>query len=308
MVTQGGILKVLVTGASGLIGSALVESLLKKGHEAIPLPRRRVSSAGPAWDPERGVIDLVDAGNLDAVVHLAGESIARGRWSKEKKRRILESRVAGTRMLAGNLARSAHMPRVFLCASAVGVYGDRGEELLDESSAPGSGFLAEVCRQWECAAAPTADAGIRTVSLRFGAVLSARGGVLGKMLPLFRMGLGGAIGGGEQYLSWVSIFDAVAMVRHIIACDTLRGPVNLVSPNPVGNREFAKTLGRVLHRPAIVPMPAFLARSALGEKAEALLLSGARVLPGKLTDSGYEFRHPDLDKALESLLGEAQRS
>jgi len=236
------------------------------------------------------------------VVHLAGENIAEGRWNSQKKGRILDSRVRGTKLLAEFFAASEHKPRIIVSASAVGVYGDRGEELVDETSGFGIGFLADVGRQWEGATASGIDAGIRVVNVRFGMVLSTAGGALKKMLLPFRMGLGGVIGSGKQYMSWVSIDDVVGMIQYVIENDSMRGPVNLVSPNPLSNREFTKTLGRVLHRPTIFPIPGFAVRIAFGEMADELLLSSIRAVPKKLMDSGYKFRHPELREALEHLL------
>jgi uncharacterized protein (TIGR01777 family) len=300
-------MKVLITGASGLIGSALAASLRAQGHEVIPLARGGRPAGTPYWDPEKGVIDLGGAAAIEAVVHLAGESLAAGRWTAVRKARILNSRVRGTRLLAGFFAQEAHKPGVFVAASAVGFYGDRGEEVVDELSAPGRGFLAAVCRQWEQAAAPAAGAGIRVVNLRLGLVLSGAGGVLKKMLPPFRMGLGAVIGAGRQAMSWVSLADAVRMIEFVLAHPELRGPVILASPAPATQAELAKTLGRVLRRPVPLRLPAWSVRLALGEMAEELLLSGARVRPGKLLAAGYPFLHPGLEEALRRALGRTER-
>lgn len=298
-------MKVLITGSSGLIGSALIESLAADGHEVIRLPRKSSGEDSLGWDPENGVIDLAGAGDITAVVHLAGDNIAQGRWNDRKKGRILDSRVRGTKLLAECVVGLDHKPRIIVSASAVGIYGDRGAELVDESSEPGNGFLADVCKQWEGAMAAAVDAGIRVANVRFGVVLSAAGGALKKMLLPFRMGLGGVVGSGKQYMSWVSIDDVVGMIQFVIANDSVRGPVNLVSPNAVSNHEFTKTLGRVLHRPTILPMPACAARIAFGEMANELLLASTRVVPKKLMDSGYKFRHAELREALEHLLKRA---
>ena len=295
-------MKVLITGSSGLVGSALIDSLAASGHEVIRLLRKKITEDSPVWDPENGVIDLADVRGISAVVHLAGDNIAEGRWNRQKNGRILNSRVMGTKLLTEFFAASDYKPDIIVSASAVGVYGDRGEELVDETSGPGNGFVADVCKQWEGATASAVDAGIRVANVRFGVVLSTAGGALKKMLLPFRMGLGGVIGTGSQYMSWVSIDDVVGMIQYVIANDSLRGPINLVAPNAVNNREFTKTLGRVLHRPTIFPMPAFAARIAFGEMANELLLSSTRVLPKKLMDSGYTFRHPELGEALEHLL------
>ncbi len=295
-------MKILIAGSSGLIGSALIDSLGAAGHEIIRLRRNDRMEGSPFWDPENGIMDLADVKDIDAVINLAGDSIAEGRWNDKKKDRILNSRVRGTRLLAEVFAASGNKPRVIVSASAVGVYGDRGDELVDETSEPGSGFLVDVCKQWEAATALAVDAGIRVVNVRFGVVLSAAGGALRKMLFPFKMGLGGPVGSGRQYMSWVSIDDVVEIIRYVIENDSLHGPVNVVSPNPVSNRQFTKTLGAVLHRPTIFPMPAFAARLAFGEMANELLLAGTRVAPKKLIDSGYKFRHPELAEALEHLL------
>lgn len=276
-------MKILLTGAGGLVGSALTPRLAAGGHGIT-----RLSHSQP-W-PEL-------AGH-DAVVHLAGENIATGRWTPEKKARIRDSRVEVTRRLCEAVAKLASPPRVVICASAVGYYGDRGDELLCEESAPGADFIAGLCRDWETAAKPAVDAGIRVVHLRFGVILSAAGGALTRMLTPFKLGLGGAIGDGRQWMSWVALDDGVGVIGNVLANETLRGPINVVAPRPVTNREFAKTLGRVLRRPAIVPLPAFAARLAFGEMADALLLSSQRVEPSRLVASGYRFRFQELGVAL----------
>ena len=284
----------------------MIESLASNGHEVVRLLRKKFAKDSPVWDPENDVIDLADVRDIAAVVHLAGDNIAEGRWNDRKKGRIRNSRVRGTKLLAEFFAASEHKPRIIVSASAVGVYGDRGEELVDETSEPGNGFLADVCQQWEGATASAVDAGIRVANVRFGVVLSTAGGALKKMLFPFKMGLGGVIGGGRQYMSWVSIDDVVGMIQYVIGNDSMRGPVNLVSPHAVSNHEFTKTLGRVLHRPTIFPMPAFAARLAFGEMANELLLSSTRAVPKKLMNSGYKFRHPELGEAFEHLLKNAE--
>jgi len=293
--------KVLVSGASGLIGSALLRALQSSGYEVTRLVRSAIAGKGDvAWDPARPLApESVSA--FDAVVHLAGESIV-GRWTDAKKRRVLESRVQGTRNLAEAVAAAPQRPRVFISASAIGYYGDRGEETLREESSSGNGFLPEVCRQWEAAAQPASAAGIRTAQMRFGVVLSASGGALQKMLPPFRMGVGGNIGSGRQWSSWIDIGDVVAAILHVIKTDTLRGPVNVVGPNPVRNVEFTKTLAAVLSRPAILPLPAFAARLVFGQMADEFLLASQRVEPAKLSASGYVFKRPELRAALEAIL------
>lgn len=295
-------MKVLVTGSSGLIATALIASLAERGHDVVRLLRHPGNPGVPSWDPDRGTLDLAGVRDIEAVVHLAGESIADGRWTVAKKARILDSRVKGTTLLANGLAALASPPRVFISASAVGYYGERGDELLDEAGACGNDFLSDVCRQWEHATGPAAGAGVRVVNLRLGVILSAAGGALAKMLTPFRMGVGGVVGSGRQYMSWVSLEDVVAAIHFLMMNEALRGPVNCVSPNPVSNREFTATLGRMLHRPTIFPLPAFAARLALGEMADALLLTSIRAVPRKLLDGGYAFRHPQLAEALEAEL------
>ena len=293
---------VLVTGASGLIGSALVPRLLEGGHQAIRLVRTAPQGDDLRWDPAAGVLDPASLEGLDAVVHLAGENIGAGRWTPERKSRIRESRVRGTALLSEALASLADPPQVLVCASAVGFYGSRGDEVLTEDSPAGSGFLAELCRDWEAAAEPARAKGLRVVHLRFGMVLSPEGGALRKMLLSFRLGLGGRIGDGAQTWSWISLDDVVGALCHALATDGLRGPVNAVSPHPVTNLEFTRTLGAALCRPTPFPMPAFAARLAFGEMADALLLCSARAVPARLQETGYAFRHPDLAGALRDLL------
>ena len=295
-------MKVLITGSSGMIGAALAESLVANGHEVIRLRRQKLTDDSPMWDPENGVIDLADVRDINAVVHLAGENVAKGRWNSQKKGRILHSRVMGTKLLADYFSAADYKPNIFVSASAIGVYGNRGDELVDETSEPGSGFMADVCKQWEAATASASDAGIRVAHARIGVVLSTRGGALKTMLLPFKLGLGGVIGAGKQYMSWVSLDDVVGMIQFLIAHNSLQGPVNLVAPNPVSNREFTKTLGRALHRPTIFSLPAFVARMAFGEMADELLLASTRVLPKKLIDSGYQFLNPELEEAFEQML------
>ncbi len=297
-------MKILVSGSTGLIGSALVPFLTTGGHSVVRLIRSqpRPGQAAVHWDTAAGSIDSSALEGLDAVVHLAGENIAVRRWTPAQKARIRDSRVQGTRLLAQSLARLQQPPKVMVCASAIGFYGDRGEELLTEASAPGSGFLTDTCRAWEAAAQPASGKGIRVVNLRLGVVLSPKGGALAKMLLPFRLGVGGQIGSGRQYMSWIEIDDVVGVIHYALTTDELRGPVNAVAPNPVTNREFTKTLGRVLSRPTIFPMPAFAARLAFGEMADELLLASTRVKPARLQNSGYYFRHPQLEGALRHLL------
>jgi uncharacterized protein (TIGR01777 family) len=293
--------KILVSGSSGLIGAALVPALRLSGYEVTRLVRGVSSGAGQiGWDTARAIAPESISG-FDAVVHLAGESIV-GRWTEAKKRRILESRVQGTRNLVQVLVEAPQPPRLFISASAIGYYGNRGDETLHEESASGEGFLPEVCREWEGATELAAKAGIRIVQTRFGLVLSPSGGALQKMLFPFRMGVGGNLGNGRQWWSWVDIEDLVGAVQHVMKTDTLRGPVNVVAPSPVRNMEFTRILASVLSRPAIFPMPAFAARIAFGQMADELLLASQRVEPAKLKASGYVFQKPDLRKALEEIL------
>lgn len=293
-------MKILISGASGLVGSALVRSLQRNGHDIQRLIR--AGRQGVKWDPETYEIEEPSRlADRDAVVHLAGEPIV-GRWSDEKKRRIRDSRVNSTRALSDTLAGLQNRPSVLIVASAVGYYGNRGDETLTEDSAPGDGFLADVCKEWEAAAAPARDAGIRVVHVRFGMLLSPDGGALKAMLTPFKLGLGGRVGSGSQFVSWASVADAVGVIQHAIETDSLQGAVNVVSPTPATNMQLTKALGAALSRPTGIPVPAFAARTLFGEMADALLLASQRVLPGKLTANGYTFRHTDLEQTLRELL------
>lgn len=297
-------MNVAVTGASGLIGSALVQFLATCDCRVRRVVRGSADRAADdvAWDPQTGRVDAAAWDAVDAVVHLAGENIAQGRWTAKRKARIRDSRVQGTANLCRALAELPRPPRVLLSASAVGFYGSHADETLDETSPGGEGFLADVCRQWETATQPAADRGIRVVLLRFGMVLSPHGGALAKMLPAYRFGLGGRIGDGKQVISWISLDDAVGAVYHAMTTDAIRGPVNIVSPEAVTNARFSKTLGRVLHRPTIAAMPGIVARCLFGQMADELLLAGADVTPRRLMESGFSFRHPSLEPALRELL------
>lgn len=296
-------MNILVSGSSGFIGSALVAALRAGDQRVVRLVRPQSKAEGPVvrWDPDTGTIDRAGLEGIEAVIHLAGASIAE-RWTPEHKARIRESRVRGTRLLSEALAEQARPPRVLICASAIGYYGDRGDEWLTEESPPGTGFLADVCQQWEAAAEPARRRGIRVVNLRIGIVLGRQGGALARVLLPFRLGLGGTIGCGRQYWSWIAVDDLVSAFLHAVVTDSLNGPVNAVSPMPVTNREFTRTLGRVLARPTIFPLPAPVARLLLGEMADALLLASARVRPVRLLESGFQFRYPDLESALRHLL------
>ncbi len=296
-------MRIAVTGAGGLVGSALVPFLATDGHAVIRLVRGSPRSEDILWDPAGGVTDLSRLEGVDAAVHLAGENIAAGRWTPRRKEEIRRSRVEGTRRLSESLARLSRPPRVLVSASAIGFYGDRGNEILTEDSAPGGDFLAQVCREWEAATEPASQAGVRVVHLRFGMILSPAGGALRKMLPPFKLGAGGRIGSGEQYVSWIAIDDAIGAIHHAVCTESLKGAVNGVAPAPVTNAEFTRVLARVLSRPAVFPMPAFAARLAFGEMADALLLSSQRVMPARLQASGYRFQHPELEGALRHLLG-----
>lgn len=289
-------MRVVITGASGLIGSALAERLDRDGHEVVPLRRP------DGWDPDARTIDTTLLHGADAVVHLAGEGIGEKRWTDEQKARIRDSRIRGTRLIAETLAGMDGGPRVLLSGSAIGYYGDTGDTAVDETAPAGEGFLASVCVDWEAAAAPAVEAGVRVVWLRTGIVLSPRGGALARQLPFFRLGLGGRSGSGRQYQSWISLDDEVGAICHLLGRDDLSGPFNLTAPEPVTNGEFARTLGRVLRRPTTI-IPMFGPRLLFGrELADSLLLASQRVLPAALTSSGYVFTHTKLDAALRDLL------
>ena len=296
-------MRVLMSGSSGLVGTSLRRSLEADGHQVLALVRREPQAPNELqWDPSGGVLDTKDL-KVDAVVHLAGESIAEGRWSEAKKARIRDSRVLGTRALCEAVASLKEKPEVVVCASAIGYYGDRGASVLDETASVGEGFLSEVCAQWEDAAEPARAAGIRVVNLRTGVILASEGGALSKMLLPFRLGLGGKIGAGDQYMSWVSLPDLVSIAKFALEDETLIGPVNAVAPGAVTNLEFTRALGRQLKRPTLFPLPSFMARLALGEMADDLLLASIRVEPAVLKERGFNFEHPELSAALSSVLG-----
>jgi uncharacterized protein (TIGR01777 family) len=298
-------LKVAVTGASGLLGRALVPFLTSAAHQVTRLVRRAPGEGEVAWDYDRCRVDASRLEGLDAMVHLAGEPIG-VRWTSDRRRRIHESRVIGTRFLCETLNRLKRPPRVLISASAIGIYGDRGDEVLTEASPTLTAtpdFLTRTAREWEAATEPARAAGIRVVLLRLAPVLSPAGGVLARMLLPFELGAGGPLGSGRQWMSWISIEDAIGAIYHALMTDSLAGPVNAAAPQPVRNREFAHTLGRVLGRPALVPVPAVALRLLFGEMADVALLGSARVLPARLEEAGYAFRYPELEGALRFLLG-----
>lgn len=295
-------MRIVVTGASGLIGSALTARLKAAGHTVVPLVRRTPAAGEVQWDPMGGVLDPAALSGADAVVHLAGAGIGDHRWTDSYKREIRDSRTRSTELLASSIAAAEQPPPVLLSGSAIGVYGDRGDDPLDEQSAPGEGFLAEVCVAWEAATAAASETGARVAFLRTGIVLTPKGGALKKQLPLFRFGLGGRFGRGRQWQSWISLDDEVGAIEHLLTAP-VHGPVNLTAPEPVTNREFTDTLARVLRRPALFPVPKFGPSLLLGgELAEALLYTGQRVVPTALQQSGYQFAHPSLEVALRALL------
>jgi len=296
--------KILVSGVSGPIGADLVPSLRSNGSSVVRLVRGKATGEDQiSWDPAVPLAPQAVSG-FDAVIHLAGESIF-GRWTDAKKSKVRNSRVVGTFNLASALAQAEEKPKIFVCASAIGYYGNRGDELLREESAPGTGFLAEVCQDWEEATTPAVQADIRTAHIRTGVVLSPKGGALRAMLTPFKLGLGGQIGNGQQWMSWIDVRDMVGAIHHILKNDLIQGPVNLVAPKPVRNAEFTKTLASVLSRPAIFPLPAFAVKLAFGEMGENLLLGGQKVEPGELISSGYPFRYRELRASLERMLRES---
>lgn len=304
MSAEGSNRKIVVTGASGLVGTPLVNSLEAAGHEVLRAVRREVRDPAKElfWNPAAGEIDRDKLAGADAVVHLAGANIAGKRWTEDYKQTLIDSRVDGTTLISETMASLDPKPRVLACASAIGYYGDRGVEVLDESASSGDAFLPEVCLQWERACQPARDAGIRVANMRLGVVLSPEGGALAKMLPPFKMGAGGVLGSGKQYFSWISLNDAVDAIEHVLETQDITGPVNLVAPAPVTNREFTKALGKVLSRPTVIPMPAFAAKLALGEMADALLLASTRVDPKVLRETQFQFQHPTVESALRDLL------
>lgn len=295
-------MKIVISGASGLIGTQLAKHLSNSGHEVIRLVRRSPKSGEVQWNPKAGTLDASALEGIDAVIHLSGTGIGDKRWTSAYRKEILDSRTSTTELLAKTMASLSQKPKVFLSGSAIGIYGARNDEQLTEVSTHGSGFLADVCEQWEAAAKPAIDAGIRTVFLRTGIVLTPKGGALKKLLPLFKLGAGGKFGNGKQWQSWISIDDEVGAIEHLLTAN-VSGAVNLTAPNPVTNAEFTKVLASVLKRPAFVPVPTFAPKIILGgELADALLFTGQRVIPAALNASGYTFKHSTLESALRSLL------
>lgn len=291
---------ILISGASGLVGRELTQSLAGQGHHVTALSRD--PCVMPFWDIQRQVVGLLPQQHVDAVIHLAGESVSGGCWTAERKERIRRSRVDGTRLLAAFFAAAKQKPKVIIAASAIGYYGDQGDEELTEASPAGRGFLAEVAQDWEAALQPAAKAGIRTVSARFGIVLSPAGGALAKMLPPFKLGMGAVLGSGRQWMSWISLNEVSLVISHILAHEELSGPINLTSPFPVTNRDFTQSLAKALRRPAFLPAPRFLLETLFGDMAKELLLASAKVRPAKLLESGYVFREPELAAVLRGLL------
>ena len=299
-------MKIVIAGASGFLGSALVPALRTSGHDVFRLVRGRDARAPDeiAWDPVVGEIDRARLEGADAIVNLAGENVGEGRWTVERRERILRSRVDATRTLIVAVGKMTRKPNVFVNASAIGFYGDRGDEIVTERTEIGHGFLAEVCLAWETHAEGAARLGVRTALLRFGLILAAQGGTLAKMLPLFRLGLGGRFGSGQQWMSWIGIDDTVGAVRHVLGDARCSGPINVVAPTPVTNAEFSRALARELHRPAMLPVPVWALRVAVGRMmADEALLASARAVPNRLIETGYSFRHPVIADALHAVLG-----
>lgn len=293
-------MKILITGATGLIGTALQSVLREKGHDLLLVSRSEPKNASfIKWDPYEGFDDPERLKGIDAVIHLAGESVSGLRWTEEKKKAIRESRVIGTRTLVDALSELEDRPQVLVSASAIGFYGDRGDEVMTETSKPGTTFLADVCREWEAEARRAEDSGIRTVLVRTGIVMSKDGGALGTMLMPFKLGLGGVVGNGKQWMSWISLDDHVRVIVYALENSNVRGAINSVSPDPVTNQEFTSVLGEVLYRPTFIPVPEFAVNLVFGEMGEALLLDSTRVMPKRLQEAGFEFKYPDLKKAIE---------
>jgi uncharacterized protein len=295
-------MKVAIAGASGLVGSALIPILKSMGAQITRMVRSKPKAGELEWHPNHDELSPESLAGFDTIINLAGENIAGGRWTDDQKRKIRESRINGTHLLSEAIAKLSPKPRVFICASATGIYGDRDDEVLDEQSESGGGFLAGVCREWEEATKPAIEAGIRVVNLRLGPILAREGGMLAKLLTPFKMGMGGKVGSGRQYISWIAIDDVIQAIKLAIEDASIHGALNIVSPNPVTNEEFTKTLGHVLNRPTALAMPAFAARLAFGEMADEMLLASQKVIPKKLANAGFVFEYPELEPTLKHLL------
>lgn len=300
---KGEKMKILISGSSGLVGTDLKNLLVTEGHDVYSLVRREPKAKEIKWDPENLIINSSELEAFDAVIHLAGENIANKRWTTKQKEKISQSRIDGTKLISETLSSLKEPPKVFICASAIGFYGDRGEESLDENSSAGKGFLPETCLAWEEASKAAKDRGIRTVNARIGVVLSPKGGALAKFLPIFEFGLGGNLHSGKQYMSWIILDDLVAALYFLLNKENISGPVNLCSPNPIRNSDLTKALSRVLFRPAIFPVPGFVVKLVFGQMAEELLLASSKIYPKKLQDYGYQFLYPQIEEGLRYILG-----
>ena len=296
-------MKIAIAGGSGLVGSALIPILQSDGNQITRLVRSSPKPGEIEWHPNQDKVSALSLEGFEAIINLAGENIAGGRWTDDQKRKIRDSRMNGTHLLSEAIAQMKSKPRVFICASATGIYGDRDDETLDEQSESGGGFLAGVCREWEQATEPASKAGVRVVNLRMGPILARDGGMLSKLLTPFKMGMGGKVGSGKQYISWVALDDAVNAIKLAIDDESIHGPINIVSPNPVTNEEFTKTLGHVLNRPTALAMPAFAARLAFGEMADEMLLASQKVMPKRLSQAGFQFQYPTLESAMRKYIG-----
>lgn len=296
-------MKIAIAGASGLVGSALIPILQSHGNQTTRLVRSSPKPGEIEWHPNQDEVSPESLEGFETIINLAGENIAGGRWTDEQKRKIRDSRINGTHLLSKAIAKMNSKPGAFICASATGIYGDRDDETLDEQSESGGGFLAGVCREWEQATEPASKAGVRVVNLRLGPILARDGGMLSKLLTPFKMGMGGKVGSGKQYISWVALDDAVNAIKLAIDDKSIQGPINIVSPNPVRNEEFTKTLGHVLNRPTALAMPAFAARLAFGEMADEMLLASQKVIPKRLTAAGFQFQYPQLEAAMRKYIG-----
>ena len=296
-------MKIAIAGSSGLVGSALIPILQSDGNQITRLVRSSPKPGEIEWHPNQDEVNPQRLEGFETIINLAGENIAGGRWTDEQKRKIRVSRINGTHLLSESIAKMTSKPGAFICASATGIYGDRDDETLDEQSETGGGFLAGVCREWEQATEPASKAGVRVVNLRMGPILAREGGMLSKLLTPFKMGMGGKVGSGKQYISWVALDDAVNAIKLAIDDKSIQGPINIVSPNPVTNEEFTKTLGHVLNRPTALAMPAFAARLAFGEMADEMLLASQKVMPNRLNQAGFQFRYPTLESAMRKYVG-----